>query len=45
MRAEQGFDMVSVITDVSVLGAGMARELDAAKGKGVAGAREPGKGY
>lgn len=45
MRAEQGFDMVSVITDTSILGDGMARELEAAKGKGVGGDRKPGKGY
>jgi 4-hydroxy-2-oxoheptanedioate aldolase len=33
MRAEQGFDMVSVIPDLGALGEAMARELDEASGK------------
>ncbi|KAL4780647.1 Pyruvate/Phosphoenolpyruvate kinase-like domain-containing protein [Aspergillus varians] len=32
-RAEQGFDMVSVVTDVGVLGSGMLRELGVATGQ------------
>ena len=43
LRAEQGFDMVSIITDVAVLGEGMARELDAANGKTEE--RKPREGY
>ncbi|GES60450.1 4-hydroxy-2-oxovalerate aldolase [Aspergillus terreus] len=34
MRAEQGFDMVSVVTDLGGLEAGMMRQLEAAKGAG-----------
>lgn len=33
-RAQQGFDMISVITDVGALGQVMAQQLDVAKGKG-----------
>jgi 4-hydroxy-2-oxoheptanedioate aldolase len=33
-RAEQGFEMVSVITDVGALGQVMLQQLDVAKGKG-----------
>lgn len=29
---EQGFEMVSIITDVNVLGDGITREINAAKG-------------
>ena len=43
MRAEQGFDMVSIITDVAVLAEGMARELDAANGNTEE--RKPREGY
>jgi 4-hydroxy-2-oxoheptanedioate aldolase len=32
-RAEQGFDMISIITDVEILAKGMSLELDAARGK------------
>ncbi|KAL4986301.1 Pyruvate/Phosphoenolpyruvate kinase-like domain-containing protein [Aspergillus falconensis] len=32
-RAQQGFDMVSIVTDVGVLGSGMLRELDVASGR------------
>ncbi|KAL4814392.1 Pyruvate/Phosphoenolpyruvate kinase-like domain-containing protein [Aspergillus spinulosporus] len=32
-RAQQGFDMVSIVTDVGVLGSGMLRELNVASGK------------
>ncbi|KAL3471193.1 Pyruvate/Phosphoenolpyruvate kinase-like domain-containing protein [Aspergillus californicus] len=32
-RAQQGFDMVSVVTDVGVLGSGMMRELGVASGQ------------
>lgn len=31
-RSQQGFDMVSIITDVGVFGDGMLRELEKAKG-------------
>lgn len=31
-RAAQGFDMISVATDVGVLGGGMMRELETASG-------------
>jgi 4-hydroxy-2-oxoheptanedioate aldolase len=31
-RTQQGFDMVSIITDVAVFGDGMLRELEKAKG-------------
>lgn len=31
-RLEQGFEMVSIITDTNILGDGIARELNAAKG-------------
>lgn len=31
-RVEQGFEMVSIITDVNVIGDGIMRELGAAKG-------------
>lgn len=31
-RTQQGFDMVSIITDVGVFGDGMLRELEKAKG-------------
>jgi 4-hydroxy-2-oxoheptanedioate aldolase len=34
-RAEQGFDMVSVITDQGAMGDAMVRTLTAAQGKGV----------
>lgn len=33
-RAQQGFDMVSIITDVGVLAQAMLQQLDVAKGKG-----------
>lgn len=33
-RAQQGFDMISVITDVGALGQVMSQQLDVAKGKG-----------
>lgn len=36
-RAEQGFDMISVIADVNVIGDGIVRELNAAKGEGAEG--------
>lgn len=42
MRADQGFDMVSVITDVGLLGEAMARELNNAKGKGASGEKRAG---
>lgn len=32
-RREQGFDMISVITDVGVLAEGMLREIGVAKGQ------------
>ncbi|KAL2819838.1 Pyruvate/Phosphoenolpyruvate kinase-like domain-containing protein [Aspergillus cavernicola] len=32
-RAQQGFDMVSIVTDVGVLGSGMLRELGVASGQ------------
>lgn len=31
-RMEQGFDMVSITTDVNVLGDGITREINAAQG-------------
>lgn len=40
MRAEQGFDMVSVVTDLGGLEAGMMRQLEAAKGAGEGGRRD-----
>jgi 4-hydroxy-2-oxoheptanedioate aldolase len=40
MRAEQGFDMVSVVTDLGGLEAGMMRQLEAAKGAGEGGKRD-----
>lgn len=39
-RTEQGFDMVSIITDVNVLGDGITRELNAAKGLDAAGGKQ-----
>ncbi|KAH8886281.1 Phosphoenolpyruvate/pyruvate domain-containing protein [Thozetella sp. PMI_491] len=45
LRAEQGFDMVSIIPDQSALIEAMQRELDFAKGVEGAGERRPGKGY
>ncbi|KAI0160510.1 Pyruvate/Phosphoenolpyruvate kinase-like domain-containing protein [Xylariaceae sp. FL1272] len=44
-RAEQGFDMVSVIPDTSVLADGMVYELDRAAGKGSDATRREGSGY
>ncbi|KAL5356295.1 Pyruvate/Phosphoenolpyruvate kinase-like domain-containing protein [Aspergillus floccosus] len=40
MRAEQGFDMVSIVTDLGGLEAGMMRQLEAAKGVGEGGKRD-----
>lgn len=37
-RTDQGFDMVSIITDVNVLGEGIARELSAAQAEGASAA-------
>lgn len=42
-RIQQGFDMVSVVTDVGVLGSGMLRELGVAGGEVAAG--KPRDGY
>ncbi|KAI9368718.1 Pyruvate/Phosphoenolpyruvate kinase-like domain-containing protein [Aspergillus egyptiacus] len=42
-RASQGFDMVSVVTDVGVLGSGMLRELGVASGQADGG--QSGGGY
>ncbi|KAL3431189.1 Pyruvate/Phosphoenolpyruvate kinase-like domain-containing protein [Aspergillus tetrazonus] len=42
-RAQQGFDMVSIVTDVGVLGSGMLRELNVASGKAEGG--KPRDGY
>jgi 4-hydroxy-2-oxoheptanedioate aldolase len=39
-RAQQGFDMVSIITDVGVLAQAMAQQLDIAKGKGIEGNKQ-----
>jgi 4-hydroxy-2-oxoheptanedioate aldolase len=39
-RARQGFDMVSIITDVGVLAQAMAQQLDIAKGKGIEGNKQ-----
>lgn len=40
VRAEQGFHMISVVTDVGVIGDGMQKELATAKGAAAAGKRE-----
>jgi hypothetical protein len=42
-RAQQGFDLVSINTDVGVLGAGMVQELGVASGQ--AGDGKPREGY
>ncbi|CAN8100367.1 unnamed protein product [Discula destructiva] len=38
-RVEQGFEMVSIITDTNVLGDGIMREINAAKGLGAEGGK------
>lgn len=42
MRAEQGFDMISVNTDVGVIRAGMLNELKTANGETVKGGSREG---
>ncbi|OKL63154.1 hypothetical protein UA08_01609 [Talaromyces atroroseus] len=44
-RAEQGFEMVSIITDVGALGQVMLQQLDVAKGKGAEGQGKQRSGY
>lgn len=39
---EQGFEMVSIITDVNVIGDGITREINAAKGKDSQGGKSGG---
>lgn len=38
-RLDQGFEMVSIITDQNVLAEGMARELSAARGQSAEGGK------
>lgn len=41
-RLEQGFDMVSIITDTNILGEGITREINAAKGLDSEGKKQSG---
>lgn len=41
-RLEQGFDMVSIVTDTNILGDGIAREINAAKGLDSEGKKQSG---
>lgn len=45
MRAEQGFDMISIATDVGILGDGMTTQLEVATGAKKEGEGRAGGGY